>query len=300
MRKLPSVGSRSARNNSEQSLPRRDVFSYHHAGRNLSDRKEQSKARLPSFRMPKSRLKVHHIPTVVMSLLLIICALYLTTLSTSPRVMTLSNDTSRALLRNKSDYESGIQGLLGDNLLNHSKLTINTAKLQRDIIHLYPEIARADVTLPIMGRRPVVELVVAQPKINVVVQSKTYCIDARGYAIAQRGALQDLPTVYDEVGNSDVKIGKQVMSREDVAFITTVHNQLSPKKNKVTHYTLTKQAGEMIVKLQGKAYVIKMNLYTDPNIAIGSYFATIKKLEAERQIPKEYIDVRVEERVYVK
>jgi hypothetical protein len=106
-----------------------------------------------------------------------------------------------------------------------------------------------------------------------------------------------LLTIADQ-SELEITPGKGALPARDVAFIQQLIAQFDSKKIAVESLTLPPLARELHVKIKNQPYYVKFNLDADMQQQAGSYFAVIEKLTGEKGIPKEYIDVRVEEKVY--
>ncbi len=57
-------------------------------------------------------------------------------------------------------------------------------------------------------------------------------------------------------------------------------------------------ANEADVRIVGQSYFVKFSTLIDPRQAVGAYQIVKAKLDTDHTSPKEYIDVRVEEKVF--
>ena len=286
-----------------QQLPAKPVFSYYSNRSRTEESVGRNKAMFNSNRV-KKRSWWHHLPTYIAGIALIVCLLYSLGLDTSnPKVVQPSDDKA-ALLRDKGTYEQAVRKHLKSSIFNSNKITVNISGITRDMQAEFPELADITITLPFVGRRPVVYVEPSPPTVLLSSKNGLFVLDNRGRAIISATQLKNLssfnlPTVSDQSGLS-VSLGKGVLPANDVAFITTVIEQLKAKNITVESITLPTQADQLDVRIAGKPYVIKMNLQNDARQQIGRFIVAKAKLEAESQEPKEYFDVRVEERVYYK
>jgi hypothetical protein len=198
-----------------------------------------------------------------------------------------------------------VSEILGSSVLNKNKLTIDTAKVSSQIKSAFPELDTVEVVLPFMGRKPVVEVTTGRPALYIRGTDGTFVVNAKGRAVIDTAQLQgsarnlNIPTVKD-LANIDLGSGKAVLTSQDVTFITTLAKQFAAQNISINSIELPPLASELHVRVGGQPYYIKFSLLTDPRIASGQYFALKQKLEADHVTPKEYIDSRVEERVYYK
>jgi hypothetical protein len=168
----------------------------------------------------------------------------------------------------------------------------------------FPELGVVSMTIPIMGREPLVELISDKPTLLITSQDGIFVLNQNGKAIAR---LKDVPgvanlnlaTVNDDT-NIPIKVGKGVLSTQDVTFITSLIYQLNAKGITISSIKLPTEAAELRVEIVGQKYFIKFSLMSDPRISAGQFIAVYNKLKAEQGVVKEYIDARVEEKIFYK
>lgn len=286
---------------SKDRLSNRDVFSYHNAGTvsgSSTDRDRRN--RVITTSRNNSRLNWRIWPTLLMGMTLIISIGYMLTLSSSPRIVI--DDQDRALiLRPIEDYNKIASSILEASILNRNKITVNAVGFSTAMRHQFPELEQADLAIPLVDRHPVIKLRFSKPVMRLTTkQSDTYFLDVNGRALlkdTQGTSDSILPIVVDESGLS-VEVGKGVLTKQTIEFITTVNHQLSNSNISVENISLPPNAHRLHIKIAGKPYFIKFNTLTDAKVSSGSAIALIKKLEAEHITPSQYIDLRVEEKAY--
>lgn len=281
---------------------RADVFSYH-SSRNRpetpSQRQEQTE---PS----KKKSGFKHIPTFIALTVIVASCIYASLLDTNrPNIIQIS-DTSPSILRSNEEYQKGVASIMSDSMWNSSKLTIDTNKVAQQIKEKYTEIGEVAVTIPLLGKRPVVQISPATPLLSITSRSGTYAVSEEGRVLLSASELDD--TVKDsliKVTDSldiNVKQGEYILPRGTISFIKEVKAQLNKKGQNIENITLPAIANEVHIKIEGQPFIIKFNLQNDVKQQVGSYFAVIESLSKNSQTApaKEYIDVRVDGRVYYK
>lgn len=249
-----------------------------------------------------SRLRWSYLPSYVALLALIISAGYVLSVDIRPRIVVDDNNQS-GLLRDRQVYQHAGQALLASSPLNRSKITINALDISRRLNEQFPEIDTAVVALPLMSRRPVITIRPSAPALLLSTREGIYVLDVKGRAILNASDVgtsataTGLPVVTDESG-LEIKLGKAVLPRHSVEFISDLQAQLSNKGLKIDTLTLPALADELHVRLENQPYFVKFNMATDARISAGTFMAVKERLERDGQIPDEYIDVRVEERAY--
>lgn len=257
-------------------------------------------------RVTSQKTRLRHIPTFVATVIIVLCLAYAMTLTTNPKIVIVNqqNEAVSSFLRPEEVYQSAATTVLSSSLLNKAKPTLNTDAVAAKLQEQFPEATDIAVTIPLLGRRPVVYMRIAEPIILLNSPSGSYVIDEKGRAIvllrdAPNAQALSLVTVDDQTG-LDIQTGQQALSQNDVVFIQALRQQFEASGLKVESMTLPPLAHELHVRIKDVPYAIKFNLVGDPREQAGTYLAVKQKLEQDKVTPAEYIDVRVPERAYYK
>lgn len=286
--------------NPSANRPNAPVFSYYSSrsgGDSERGRYEPPKTRKTGL----ERLK--HLPTTVALIAIVGCVIYASVLNNHPRVMIAASTTGKPLQRPTKVYEEYITKQLNSSVMNKSKLTFNSNSVTEGLQKQFPEVANAIVTIPLVGHRPVVHIAVSSPAFILGSSSGAYYVSADGMPLVRvsevANPLSNMITVTDET-NLPVTIGKQILPTDTVSFITAVIKQLQATKTPIQSVTLPLEANELQVRIVNQPYVVRYNTLGDARTETGTFLAVKKRLEGSGEKPKEYIDVRVEERAYYK
>lgn len=280
------------------------VFSYY---QNRDEQPDGSKSRAkPSF-LDGLKQRIKHLPTVIAGLILLACLLFALSLSTTPRVSVV-NDQSKtaaaAFLRPAEEYRQAAQGLLSKSVLSGNKITLDTASVEQQLQEQFPEITSVAVVVPLISRTPVIYVQVAEPVLLLESGPSKYIIDEKGRALIAADKVGDIGSLslipVKDAAQLTIQPGSQVLTGKDVTFMRTVRDQLTAKGLKVSRMELPAQASEVHVYLEGKPYFIKLTTTSDPLQQVGAYLALNQHLEGKKVVPSSYVDVRVAERVYYK
>jgi len=277
-----------------------NFFSYH-ASRTGDSNTQRSREEAPLRRGSRS-FQWKHIPTILAGIAIGISALYALTLSNSVTIKTLGQKTP--LLRDQKVYQEEANRIFNNSIFNKTKLTINVQKFEDEMKQQFPELGVVSMTIPIMGRSPLVELVSEKPSLLITSQDGIFVLNQNGKAIARLKdvpgvANLNLPTINDET-NIPIKVGKGVLSSQDVTFITALIYQLDAKGITVSNIKLPSEPAEVRIEIVGQKYFIRFNLLNDPRISAGQFVAAYNKIRAEKGTVNEYIDARVEEKIFYK
>ncbi|MDB5164021.1 MAG: hypothetical protein JWS12_639 [Candidatus Saccharibacteria bacterium] len=292
---------RSIQENQKQS----STFSYY---ANRGNRPEDVPRRREGQSAPrKAKLSwLHQLPSYLALAAIVISLLFSLGLSTNPRIIQLQDTLApNQHLRDSSVYQAEGRKILNSSFSSRSKLTIDTQAVSMKLKQHFPEISNAYISVPLVGRRPVISLQLAQPQLLLMSSDhRQYVLDDSGRVMlpadqAQKLGTGDLPAVTDQSG-LQVAVGKVVLPKESVSFIKEVVAQLQAKHISLESLVLPTSANELQVHIKGVAYYVKFNMAEDPRQQAGTYLALKDNLEQSHITPAEYIDVRVPERAYYK
>lgn len=208
----------------------------------------------------------------------------------------------RLLLQDEKIYKAGVAKIMQSKLENRTKLTFSGKAFSQAMKKQYPEISLANVSLPIIGGQATVYIEPSPVALLFITQDKkAYVLDNEGKIISESisNVPQGAPTVSDQSGIAP-KMGMQALPRSDVYAIQVILRQLKEKGIAVESMVLPNNAQRLEVRLQGRPYGVRFNLHDNILQQAGAYIAVQRKLDKDNVQPKEYIDVRVADRVYYK
>jgi cell division septal protein FtsQ len=239
----------------------------------------------------------------VLLIVVIVCLADVLSLSTNPQIVPL--DAPDTLVHNQATYQAAAGKLLAASLWNRSKLTIDTAKLSRQLQAQFPELAGVNITLPLLAHRPLVYIQSTEPALVLISSQGSFVVGASGRVLTSAVnspaiSRLHLPVVTDQSGLKPTT-GSQVLTAADVSFMQTIVAQLAARQFTVSALTLPPAANELDVRLNGQPYFVKFNLQGgDARQQAGTFLATQAHLQDQHITPGAYIDVRVDGRAYYK
>lgn len=277
-----------------------EVFSYY-SNRSAPD-SARARYEVPSVQARTiGRLK--HMPTILALVAIFAALAYASVLDTTPRVMVAANESGKQLQRDEAVYADFISSELKRSVFNKSKLTFDSKPLTKSLRKEFPEIDNAIVTIPLLGHRPVVHLAVSSPAFVLASQNGAYYLSAKGIPLVRvseaKNQIHGLKTVSDQT-NLPITVGQQVLPEDTVSFISELIQQFDATETGIESIILPLEANEVQVRLVGKSYFVRLNVLEDARTQVGTLLAVINRLTESREEPKEYIDVRVQERAYYK
>lgn len=285
------------------------TFSYY-AARSQSEvaiGREAAQEKPPIRRLPTRFQRLRKHSGWLLGMLLVMAAIvYELQLSTTPKVVSLVSSSEATFLQESHVYQQAAQQLFAESAANRNKLTVDASAIAYRLRQQFPELQEVSVALPVIGDKATVFVRPAAPAMVLAASNGTYIIDENGRALAEAKAgtnLQRLnvPSVTDQSGLA-VELGKQVLPRSATAFISTVAEQLKARKIGVQSMTLPAAAGELDVYIANRPYFVKFNIEKGTEdsamVQAGTLLAALKKLDREGRTPAQYVDVRLEGRVY--
>lgn len=292
-----------------QPAPRAKVFSYYQSRSLPTEPISKPVPSDGSTSLPKAhtlRRKLVYTPAVLAGIVLLGCLVYLSTIDMNPRLQVAGQQPGqgRTAIGSISDYQPAVKEVIGRSLFSRSKLFIDTNKLAQDITAEFPELGQVSITLPLVGRRPIVEVQPVRPVLVLASPEGAFAIDANGRALADIGDISpeargNLVHIQDQSGLKGEK-GEVILPEETVGFITEIVRQLGHKKINIKSIILPPVPAEMHLRLEGQPYFVKFNVRGQGRLQAGTLFAVKERLEGEGRVPSEYIDVRVPEKAFYK
>lgn len=254
---------------------------------------------VPFFK--RLNLRLGYLPSYIALVAVIVAVLYSFWLQPVPRISVISQ--SGTVYRDSKLYQDEIENIWRSSLLNQTKLTVRSGTIRNDILARFGELADVQIELPLLGRRPAITLTPAKPAMQLISSNGIFYVSSTGRVMAEttdvtQNELGALPLVRDE-GGLNAEVGKIVIPEQQAVFLQKLYAQLTAAKVQVQSITLPgNAANEADVRITGTNYYIKFSTDTDPRQAVGTYLAARDKLEADGATPAEYIDIRVEEKVF--
>ncbi len=283
------------------------VFSYH-ANRSARQADFGRTAPEPATKKRYLRPRRLHIGAsqIVPTLIVLVLGLMCLNLSTRPKIVTLGATTGgQVFLRSPATYQQAAQKLFASSLLNANKLTVDTTHITQTLEQEFPELEAASISLPVLGRQPIVYMQPAMPELILQTnRGQAFVVDNHGRALintsAALGVAQlHIPTVADKSG-LQIQPGVVVLPSESASFIGQLAQQFRAKAIPVSAYDLTSGGNELDAHLANASYIVKYNLRGDVREQAGAFFATKQLLDSQRKAPAQYVDVRVPGKVFYK
>jgi hypothetical protein len=225
-------------------------------------------------------------------------------LSNSSNVKIIGNSNNSLAVSFKKQLQINADKLLSSSIMNSNKITINSNKIASQLEAEFPVYRSITVSLPLFGNQPIIYLTPSTPSLIVTTTNNQYLVNEDGKVMVSGNAINikffTLPHV-NFSGVMQVKNGQQIMTPTEVQFIQTINFEISNRGDKISSINMPQGTSELDVYLSGEPYYVKFNLENnDPRQQAGTFLATQHYLKGKGIVPKQYIDVRIDGRVYYK
>lgn len=273
-----------------------NVYSYY----NTSQAARGSTPSEKTIDLSKAGSRLRLAPTIIALVIIVGSLLFSMTLTANPSVSTLNDQPSP--YRELSVYADEAAKIMNQKLGNKTKLSINTTEIEKTLLERFPELKAAVLRLPVIGRRPNLVLDIKSPALLLATPGKSLVLDSYGIVISEVQDLteesrQGLLVIQDQSG-LPVGVGDQAVTSSTISFIQMVVAQLKAQNLEVEQLTLPQSANQLDIRLKGVPYYVKTNVGGDARLQTGSYLAVKDELAKQGITPAEYVDVRVEEKVF--
>lgn len=258
---------------------------------------KSSGGRSPFEKKPKkrrSRKLAFGILDILIIGLILFGLIYALIVKPQPRV--IANDLS---YHSRDTYRVALAKKLGE-FKNRNKMTLDAQGIEESMKKQFPEIADVSVQLPLFGQSPTVKLAVAAPTFFLTSEGKVYIVNSAGIAVNRSEELpnvKDLPQVLDQSG-FPISKGTQALGGSAVGFIRAVLSQSERSKVPIKSLSLPPAAQELHVRTQDTPYLVKFYLGGDARTQIGQFLAARAQFAKSGINPSEYLDVRVQGKIF--
>lgn len=250
-----------------------------------------------------ANIKLHQVPSLLALGAMLLGAVWVLGLSKSPRIIIQSVEGISAQKEQQS-YNEEVTRLWASSWRNMSKFTADSAETERQILEAYPELAAANVQIPLLGRQPTIELVPTTAVIKLESGGSTSYVGVDGKVLTDKlpnNSGAKLLSVRDDTAVTFAP-GDQVMPSEHVRFLLQLDAQLKAEGVANPTLALSNQAANQItMTTPDHTYYVKFQADNPDTVrrAVGSYLAVRRRAETGPGTrPGEYIDVRIPEKVF--
>lgn len=250
-----------------------------------------------------SNVELRQVPSLIALGAMLIGVVWVLGLSRSPRIIVRSVEGVSAQ-KDESQYNDEVTRLWAGSWRNLSKFTVDGSATEQDILKAYPELAAANIQIPLLGRQATIELIPTTAVLRVESNGTASYVGADGKVLTDNlpnSSAAGMLVVRDET-NVTFAPGDQVMPSDHVRFLLQLDAQLRADGVANPSLALSNQAANQVtMTTPDHAYYVKFQADSPETVrrAVGSYLAVRRRAESGAGArPGEYIDVRIPEKVF--
>ncbi len=222
---------------------------------------------------------------------------YSMVLGSNPEV----NVSSQAY-RPSSSYQSAATDAFGS-IKNHNKISLDEDQITKNLQSKFPEISNLQIELPLLDHTPKLHITISVPSFVVSSGGQLYIIDTDGIAVGLAssfpGVTKGLPVITDQ-SSFKVTRGKPIMSGANVNFTNQLLSICKSAKIPVKSLSLPVRAQELDLQTADQPYYVKFFLGGKVDRQAGQFMAARHQFEITKTTPSQYLDARVEGKVFYK
>lgn len=218
-----------------------------------------------------------------------------------PRVQLSGGEPYRSI----QDYQAIVTAAIDESFANKFKPSLKTDEIANSVKQALPEAILVDVTARIFGGSPEAAILIS-PAFAVFNQSGSDSI-----VLSNRGRLaidvknttlpvESLSTIENQSGYI-YKVGDQVFKPTEMDALVELQHQFSVAGETSVKYILPEKPREIWVVYKDYKILFSLDVGAPITTQFGAFKAIKIEIEQGRQAPpKEYIDVRLGDRVFIK
>lgn len=185
---------------------------------------------------------------------------------------------------------------------SRNKLTIDEKQIIKKLQQIFPEIVGGNVELPVISQTPKIHLNISEPAFVLKSSNGSYIINSNGIVVGEASnfpAFKKLPIVEDHA-IFKLQKGSPALSTSSTKFIKNVWHYSQKTNLAIASMILPALPMELNLKTADKPYIIKFYLGGDAALQTGQFLAARKQFEKDNINPQEYLDVRVQGKIFYK
>ncbi len=227
--------------------------------------------------------------------------------STTVRIKSFDSETTKSY-RSKEAYNQQINQIFSSSFLYKSKFSVNTEKFEARIKEAFPEVEQASVVIPLAGRKLQVSLRLVDPLVRLNTGGNQEALLSKGGVVLQvesqekiNSSFASLPLL--SLPNITISQGAQLLTSDEATLVGLLVSEFDGStefRKKLKSIEFDVQKREIRARFDGLSLYAKLTPERDARLQVGSLAATIEQLAGEGKLPQEYIDVRIDDRVFIK
>lgn len=185
---------------------------------------------------------------------------------------------------------------------NRNKITLNEGSITNKLKADFPEISRARLELPVVSQVPTIHLEIAKPLFVLKNTSGSYIVSSQGMVVGEGKYfkhIKQLPVIEDQ-SDFSIQKGRPALSTSSASFIEAIWKQSKKAGVPVSSIVLPPLPMELNLRTSDKPYFVKFYLGGDPQVQVGQFLAARSQFQKDNISPQQYLDVRVQGRIFYK
>ena len=205
-------------------------------------------------------------------------------------------------------YETKINDLLRSSFRSRSKLLLNSSRFEAQIQAEFPEVANATAVIPLAGRTLQIGLEFAEPLLRLQMpQNQQGIVSQNGILVFSDSAAEinatyaSLPSL--SIPLVDFKQKEQVLTSDEANLLALLMSEFdgsASHRPAISSVEFDVKKREMKVRFKSEAYYAKLTPEREARAQIGALVAILNEMTDKGLEITDYVDVRVEGRVFIK
>ncbi len=210
--------------------------------------------------------------------------------------------------RTNEEYQSIIDKIIDSRLSFKTKATLSSASLEEAIKKELPEVETATAVIPLAGRRLQVLLDVASPLVRLQLGINQLAVISSSGVVTNENSTSVINATFSDLPSLSMigiapKVGTQILTQDEAKLIKLLSSEFdgsTSSRPQVESLEFDVQKREIKVRFKDTLYYAKLTPEQEGRVQVGALQKTINTLKEQGTAPSEYIDVRVEDRVFVR
>ncbi len=213
--------------------------------------------------------------------------------------------------RENEQYSAKIYSIMKQNILYRTKFLTSSTKLETEIKQSFPEVESAVVVIPLAGTKLQVTLDVAAPLVRLMRSGNELAVISSAGVVTQTGSSDEINATFSSlpslsVVGAQVTVGQQLLTQEEIDLLRLLILEFDGSSAARPTFVSAEydiQKREIKARFKDKSYYAKLTPEREVRVQVGSLVTALKALSDQAQQiapPSEYIDVRVDDRLFMR
>jgi len=183
------------------------------------------------------------------------------------------------------------------NITGNNLILLNTSQIEDQLVNQNYQLFSAKVSKVFPGQLKV-SVKEKQPSIIWKSGEVAYLLSEDGRAIAASGDDHNLPVIYDSA-NLPVKLGEKIVPTSFISFVLDMIKGLQDRGISPVLMEVPDTTSELYIKTN-KNYLLKLDTTRSVASCLSDLDSVLKTLAKQGKKPNEYIDLRIEGKVFLR